>query len=82
MSRNDALADHRPMRNLPLSGEPASGRPHRRGAPIFVIQRHGSFRLHFDFHLEVDGMLVSWAVPKGPSTDPRNRRTNDELRHT
>jgi DNA ligase D-like protein (predicted 3'-phosphoesterase) len=51
---------------LPHSGDAA--------APIFVIQRHDSFRLHFDFRLEVDGVLVSWAVPKGPSADPRDRR--------
>jgi DNA ligase D-like protein (predicted 3'-phosphoesterase) len=51
---------------IPRSGESA--------APIFVIQRHDSFRLRFEFRLEVDGVLVSWAVPKGPSADPRDRR--------
>jgi len=67
----------RDFRRAPASG--AAGPPGRRGLrkdrnPIFVIQQHAATTRHFDFRLEVDGVLKSWAVPRGPSTDPREKR--------
>lgn len=62
-------------RDFSRTPEPKGGRRGRsKSAPIFVIQQHDASTLHFDFRLEVDGALKSWAVPKGPSTDPREKR--------
>lgn len=68
----DDLAEYRSRRNLRRSGEPARGDPGEH--QIFVVQRHDASSLHFDFRLQVGDVLASWAVPKGPSLDPRDKR--------
>ncbi|MFG0284657.1 MAG: DNA polymerase ligase N-terminal domain-containing protein [Phycisphaerales bacterium JB039] len=71
----DPLKKYRRKRHLDRSPEPAGARKKRSGGPpIFVIHKHAASSLHYDFRLEADGVLKSWAVPKGPSTDPRERR--------
>jgi DNA ligase D-like protein (predicted 3'-phosphoesterase) len=68
----DKLREYRAKRDTDCSGEPTGGKAG--SAPRFVIQRHDASSLHFDVRLEIDDVLVSWAVPKGPSTDPRDKR--------
>lgn len=67
---------YKKKRDLESSPEPgSSGKKSSSGSnPIFVIQKHDSSNLHYDFRLEIDGTLKSWAVPKGPSTDPSEKR--------
>jgi DNA ligase D-like protein (predicted 3'-phosphoesterase) len=74
MARKDRLAEYRRKRDLSRSGEPSGRRRRRSWQPRFVVQRHDASTLHFDFRLQVDDVLVSWAVPKGPSLDPREKR--------
>jgi DNA ligase D-like protein (predicted 3'-phosphoesterase) len=60
-------------RHFTLTPEPTSGKASA-GLPRFVIQKHDATRLRYDTRLEVDGVLVSWAVPRGPSMDPQVKR--------
>jgi DNA ligase D-like protein (predicted 3'-phosphoesterase) len=69
----DKLKTYKRKRDFKRTSEPVGGRG-TEGPPIFVIQKHGARALHYDLRLEIDGVLVSFAVPKGPSLDPRVRR--------
>jgi bifunctional non-homologous end joining protein LigD len=64
-SSSRTLTDYRRKRNLKKSGEPSGARARRAGLPQFVVQKHDATNLHYDFRLEAEGVLKSWAVPKG-----------------
>ncbi len=73
-AKKDSLKTYRARRNFTRSPEPAGGKKKASKKPIFVIHKHAARQLHYDVRIEIDGVLVSWAVPKGPSTDPREKR--------
>lgn len=75
MALDERLKEYERKRDFKASPEPkGNGRRPDGDDPIFVIQKHDARSLHYDFRLEVDGLLASWAVPKGPSTDPKVKR--------
>lgn len=73
MGTQKKLSLYKKRRNLESSGEPLSKKVLLQH-PIYVIQKHDASHLHYDFRLEIENVLVSWAVPKGPSTDPKEKR--------
>src|SRR3954468_24217447 len=71
----EPLAKYRSKRDFERTPEPAGGLSvPADGARRFVVQRHRARRLHYDLRFEIDAVLVSWAVPKGPTLDPKSRR--------
>jgi DNA ligase D-like protein (predicted 3'-phosphoesterase) len=82
MARKRSLSEYERKRDFKRTPEPGrakkvrggrSGRA-RRSHPRFTVQKHAARSLHYDLRLEVNGVLASWAVPKGPSTDPKDKR--------
>lgn len=77
-----SLAKYRDKRNFKISPEPSGDSPASAAKDkhlLYVIQKHRATQLHYDFRLEFEGVLLSWAVPKGPSLDPSTKRLAMEV---
>ena len=70
-----ALEEYKRKRDFGKTSEPPPGKVTSRDKKLsYLIQKHDATRLHYDFRLELDGVLLSWAVTKGPSVDPADKR--------
>ncbi len=74
MADDNSIEEYRKRRDFSKTGEPDGGPVNSAKTLVFVIQKHKATRLHYDFRLEVGGVLKSWAVPKMPPTSPNIRR--------
>ncbi len=74
MTAKNSLKEYGQKRNFRKTPEPSPGKKKKGKETIFVIQKHYSRTRHYDFRLEAEGVLKSWAVPKGPSLNPREKR--------
>lgn len=73
-TKKSTLKDYQAKRDFNRTPEPPGDKriPHKR--PLFVVQKHNANHLHYDFRIEENGVLKSWAIPKGPSTNPHEKR--------
>lgn len=74
MAKKSGLSEYKKKRDFRKTGEPKGKSKKSKSGRMFVIQKHDASSLHYDFRIEIDGVMKSWAVPKGPSTNPKEKR--------